>query len=254
MHVTRIRRDLPTPPTELWSSPISGISASSGVAPSRGFARRACFAAVAGAADVLAGSPIRGDLQAHLAVALVAEQPLASTLASRLDGTRTSILVTTGRLLYPPGAAEVGTNLRPDLARPVELSVARRASSSHASAMLVDQGSSVRMCGAAAPDRPRSTHGRFPPLGSGTARRPEQETRCHEQCGACVRSQPRGSRMCPALRRRFGLQQRGVAGDAHVVDSSDRWTDQHRSHRSIAEDRVGVSEVCAYEPKARRHW
>jgi hypothetical protein len=58
---------------------------------------------------------------------------------SDLHAPSTSILVTTGRLLYPPGAAEVGTNLRPDLARPVELSVARRASSSHASALLVDQ-------------------------------------------------------------------------------------------------------------------
>jgi hypothetical protein len=47
--------------------------------------------------------------------------------------------VAAGRLLYQPGAAEVGASRRPDLARPVELSVARRASSSQASALLVDQ-------------------------------------------------------------------------------------------------------------------
>jgi hypothetical protein len=46
----------------------------------------------------------------------------------RIDALRTSTsdLVATGRLLYPPGAAEVGTSRRPDFARPVELSVARR--------------------------------------------------------------------------------------------------------------------------------
>jgi hypothetical protein len=37
---------------------------------------------------VLAGSPISGDLQAHLAVALVAEQPPSSTPTSLLVRTR----------------------------------------------------------------------------------------------------------------------------------------------------------------------
>jgi hypothetical protein len=41
---------------------------------------------------MLAGSPIRGDLQAHLALARVAEQPRTSTPASLLDGTRTGAL------------------------------------------------------------------------------------------------------------------------------------------------------------------
>lgn len=37
--------------------------------PSDGIGGRACFAEVAGVAEVLAGGPIRGDLQAHTAPA-----------------------------------------------------------------------------------------------------------------------------------------------------------------------------------------
>ena len=44
------------------------------------------FAAVAGAADVLAGSPIRGDLQAHLTVTRAAKQsPAATPIAAGRD-------------------------------------------------------------------------------------------------------------------------------------------------------------------------
>ncbi len=56
--------------------------------------RRPSFSAVAGAPEVLAGSPIHGDLQAHLAVARVAEQPPASTAASLMLGTKGSRLGT----------------------------------------------------------------------------------------------------------------------------------------------------------------
>jgi hypothetical protein len=88
-------------------------------------------------------NPLRGvpgrwarfRIQIEEAIVAMASTPV-------LAGTSTSILVTTGRLLYPPGAAEVGTNRRPDFARPVELSGARRASSSHASALLVDRSGS----------------------------------------------------------------------------------------------------------------
>ena len=41
--------------------------------------RRPFFAAVAGVVEVLAGSPIRGDLQAHLTVTRAAKQPPAAT-------------------------------------------------------------------------------------------------------------------------------------------------------------------------------
>ena len=41
-----------------------------------------CFAAIAGAAYVLAGSPIRGELQANPASARLAEQPSLSTRTS----------------------------------------------------------------------------------------------------------------------------------------------------------------------------
>lgn len=49
--------------------------------------RRPSFPAVAGAPEVLAGNPIRGDLQPDLAVARVAEQPPASPPASLMLGT-----------------------------------------------------------------------------------------------------------------------------------------------------------------------
>jgi hypothetical protein len=49
--------------------------------------RSLAFAAVAGVAEVLADGQIRGDLQAHLAVARMAEQAPASTPASLLEGT-----------------------------------------------------------------------------------------------------------------------------------------------------------------------
>src|SRR5581483_8795649 len=45
------------------------------------------FAAVAGAAELLAGGPIRGDLQAHRALARAAEQAPASTPAALPEGT-----------------------------------------------------------------------------------------------------------------------------------------------------------------------
>jgi len=44
----------------------SGIAASSTARPSGGISEQACFAEVARKAEVLAGAPIRGDLQAHL--------------------------------------------------------------------------------------------------------------------------------------------------------------------------------------------
>ena len=44
-------------------------------------------AAVAGAAEVLAGRPIRGDLQAHLTVIRAAKQPPAATPTSLREGT-----------------------------------------------------------------------------------------------------------------------------------------------------------------------
>ena len=63
-------------------SPISGSAASSTVGRSGRIGRRPCFGAVAGVVDVLAGDPIRRDLQAHWATARVAEQPPASTPVS----------------------------------------------------------------------------------------------------------------------------------------------------------------------------
>ena len=62
-------------------SPISQPATSSAALRREQLVRRACFAAVAGAADALAGSPIRGPLQARRAVAPVAEQPPASAPA-----------------------------------------------------------------------------------------------------------------------------------------------------------------------------
>ena len=52
-------------PRETCSSPNSGTLASTTVARYGGISWRPCFAAVAGAAEVLARSPIHGDLQAH---------------------------------------------------------------------------------------------------------------------------------------------------------------------------------------------
>jgi hypothetical protein len=60
-----------------------------------------------------------------------------------LVGTRTSALIATARLLDPPGVAEVAASRKPDLARPVELSVAWRTSSSQVSALLVDQSTTL---------------------------------------------------------------------------------------------------------------
>jgi hypothetical protein len=68
-----------------------------------------------------------------------------TALALLPQRTRTSVLLATARLLKAPGAAEVGMSRRPDLARPVELSVARRPSSGTASALLVDQPRSQRL-------------------------------------------------------------------------------------------------------------
>jgi len=50
-----------------------------------GIGRRTCVATVAGVADVLAGGPIRGGLQAHLALTRVAEQPSPPVSASLLE-------------------------------------------------------------------------------------------------------------------------------------------------------------------------
>jgi hypothetical protein len=85
----------------------------------------------------------------------VAERSPADTLASLLRWTRTSVLLATVRLLKAPGAAEVGMSRRPDLARPVELSVARRPSSSTASALLVDHSGSVEAALQTCLEKPR---------------------------------------------------------------------------------------------------
>src|SRR5262249_33251901 len=61
------------------SSPISRLAASSACSIAGTERAEPCSAAVAGLASVLAGSLIRGDLQAHLAVARVAEQSPPST-------------------------------------------------------------------------------------------------------------------------------------------------------------------------------
>ena len=66
-------------------------------------------------------------------------QQRVPTAARVLSCTRTSVLVATGGLLNPPGAAEVSPRREPALARPVGFSVARRASGSRASALLLDQ-------------------------------------------------------------------------------------------------------------------
>jgi hypothetical protein len=60
-------------------SPNSGIAVSTTVPASCGIGERACFDAVAGVAEVLAGGPIRGDVQAHLAVPCVAERSPGAT-------------------------------------------------------------------------------------------------------------------------------------------------------------------------------
>ena len=78
-------------PAASCSSPKVRISTPSTVRRCDRSRRLPSFAAVAGAADVFAGSSIRGDLQAPLAVARVAEQPPASTTpVSLLDGTSSS--------------------------------------------------------------------------------------------------------------------------------------------------------------------
>ena len=59
------------------SSPISGTAAPSMVGASGRSDEWPCFAAVARVVEVLAGSPIRGGLQAHIDVASLTEQPPA---------------------------------------------------------------------------------------------------------------------------------------------------------------------------------
>ena len=66
---------------------------------------------------MLASGPMRGDLQARLAVARVADQPPASTPASLLR-TNTSRLVAAGGLLHPPGAPAVDAAQSSVLGRP----------------------------------------------------------------------------------------------------------------------------------------
>jgi hypothetical protein len=92
---------------ETRSSPQSRISRWSTVECLGGIGPQSRFAAVAGPAGVLAGGPIRGVLQAHLAVARVAKQPPASTPASLLDRTSTSTDVPATKVLDPSDDAEV---------------------------------------------------------------------------------------------------------------------------------------------------
>ena len=75
------------------------------------------FVAAAGVAEVLARGPIRGGLQARLAVARVAEQPTASTAASLPSRTRTSSLA---------AASEVGPRSVVLLVPSITLKPARR--------------------------------------------------------------------------------------------------------------------------------
>ena len=74
-------------------SPNSGIAVSSTLRPCGGIGARACFAEAAGVAEVLAGCPIRGDLQAHVAVRRVAERSPGPM--------RGSPLLTDGRSVLP---------------------------------------------------------------------------------------------------------------------------------------------------------
>jgi hypothetical protein len=65
-------------------------------------------AAIAGAADALSGSPIRGDLQAHLALTRLAEQAPAATHSSLMLRTTTNRLVASAKPLNRSGSAGVG--------------------------------------------------------------------------------------------------------------------------------------------------
>ena len=80
------------PAVEFRSSPLSQLTASSATPASRATGPRPCCAAVAGVADVHAAGLIRRDVQAHLAVARVAERSPSSTPTSLLVRTRTSRL------------------------------------------------------------------------------------------------------------------------------------------------------------------
>jgi hypothetical protein len=82
LRVSRCRRRRPC------LSPVARPAAPSVVGPPRPIGSEPWFAAVAGVADLLAGGPIRRALQAHLAVARVAEQPPASTPTSLPERTR----------------------------------------------------------------------------------------------------------------------------------------------------------------------
>ena len=67
---------------------------------SKGIGWQACFVAVAGVAEVLAGEPIRGLLQARPPVAHVAEQPPAPPPESLLEGDESlKLAVMVGALL-----------------------------------------------------------------------------------------------------------------------------------------------------------
>ena len=88
-------------------SPISGSAASSTVRTLWPDRPTALLGAVAGVVDVLAGGPIRRDLQAHRATARVAEQPPASTPVSLPERTKTR------RLRRPRHAAASSTPFRP---------------------------------------------------------------------------------------------------------------------------------------------
>ena len=69
-------------------SPLAQPTASPATPGVRATGPRPCLAAVAGVVDVLAGDPIRRDLQALRATARVAEQPPASTSVSLPERTR----------------------------------------------------------------------------------------------------------------------------------------------------------------------
>jgi hypothetical protein len=56
-----------------------------------------------------------------------------------LPSTNTGVVIATARMLSPPGIAEVGATRELDRVRPVKMSVARQASSSQASALVLGQ-------------------------------------------------------------------------------------------------------------------
>jgi hypothetical protein len=95
------------PAVEFRSSPLSQLTASSATPASRATGPRPCCAAVAGVADVHAAGLIRRDVQAHLAVARVAEQSPSSTPTSLLVRTRTSRLAGGARPPHRPENSEV---------------------------------------------------------------------------------------------------------------------------------------------------